>query len=243
MNAAREAGGKVCGGKPLMGGRRKGHSGGKGKGGAKAGEATDGTQPGMAGATGRRQPVSGVGTHRHDTKLDNALSFKRLRDALRSSCFPDPLDNSVRRVFPSTATNEKSKPTFAGSTGLYGPQVLGWTSMAPRRKYIEVHLQTLSSRGPWLARRLCCPPGSMLTMASSEPLPTLPWLIVFVHGRLWLGVGPQFKLRVCSYMPPPVPRWTACGRSTVACTRALAFAQSAGARRPHPTQVGSRVAV
>ena len=26
------------------------------------------------------------------------------------------------------------------------------------------------SRGPWLARRFCCPPGSSLTMASSAPL-------------------------------------------------------------------------
>ena len=29
---------------------------------------------------------------------------------------------------------------------------------------------TRSSRGPWLAGRLCCPPRSSLTMASSEPL-------------------------------------------------------------------------
>ena len=39
---------------------------------------------------------------------------------------------------------------------------------------------TRSPRGPWLTRRFCCPPGSSLTMASSEPLtgngPKTTWL-------------------------------------------------------------------
>ena len=40
------------------------------------------------------------------------------------------------------------------------------------------------SRGPWLARGLCCPSGSSLTMASSETLAASRGLICFVHAGL-----------------------------------------------------------
>ena len=40
------------------------------------------------------------------------------------------------------------------------------------------------SRGPWLARGLCCPSGSSLTTASSETLPCSGWLICFVQAGL-----------------------------------------------------------
>ena len=40
------------------------------------------------------------------------------------------------------------------------------------------------SRGPWLARGLCCPSGSSLTTASSETLPCSCWLICFVQAGL-----------------------------------------------------------
>jgi hypothetical protein len=42
---------------------------------------------------------------------------------------------------------------------------------------------TRSSRGPWLARRLCCPSGSSLTMASSEPLDPQQSDLCFSHYR------------------------------------------------------------
>ena len=37
-----------------------------------------------------------------------------------------------------------------------------------------VSAASLRSRGPWLASGLCCPAGSSLTMASSEPLAPPP---------------------------------------------------------------------
>jgi hypothetical protein len=40
------------------------------------------------------------------------------------------------------------------------------------------------SRGPWLAHGLCCPTGSLLTMASSETLGFSLRLICFVLGGL-----------------------------------------------------------
>ena len=42
---------------------------------------------------------------------------------------------------------------------------------------------TRSSRGPWLASRLCCPAGSSLTMASSEPLAWQQSDLCFSHKR------------------------------------------------------------
>jgi hypothetical protein len=94
-------------------------------------------------------------------------------------------------------------------------------------------LHTLSSRGPWLASRLCCPARSMLTMASSEPLVAPERLICFVRSGLRRRVGPQFKLPVCSYMPSPGPRWIEQVQLTVASLFTMVFARFAVARHPH----------
>lgn len=40
------------------------------------------------------------------------------------------------------------------------------------------------SSGPWLPARLCCPAGSSLTMATSEPLLTTRWLMDY-SSALW----------------------------------------------------------
>jgi hypothetical protein len=45
--------------------------------------------------------------------------------------------------------------------------------------------------------------------------------------------GPHFTLRVCSSVPPSVPRWTRRLQLTVASPPALAFAVFASARHPH----------
>ena len=58
-------------------------------------------------------------------------------------------------------------------------------------------------------------------------------LIFFVHPALRSRVGPQFNLRVCSYMPSPLPRWTDRERVTVTSPTTLVFAISAEARHPH----------
>lgn len=74
---------------------------------------------------------------------------------------------------------------------------------------------TLSSRGPWLACRLCCPAGSSLTMASSETLAATERLICFVRPALRRRVVPQFNLHVFSCMPSSGPRWTGREHTTV----------------------------
>ncbi len=72
------------------------------------------------------------------------------------------------------------------------------------------------SRGPWLARELCCPPGSSLTMASSEKLSVPPaslstssrWVFAPRYGSSRYREAPQFTLRVFLPVPPSVPRRT-----------------------------------
>jgi hypothetical protein len=50
----------------------------------------------------------------------------------------------------------------------------------------------------------------------------------------WRRELPQFTLRDCPCVPPSVPRWTRRLLVVVASPPVLAFAQLAGARRPHP---------
>ena len=106
--------------------------------------------------------------------------------------------------------------------------------------------QAIPSRGPWLASGLCCPARSMLTMTSSEPLPSTRQLmdsLSSLQPRLRRErEGPQFNRRVCSCVPSPGPRWTGRLQLAVASPTVLAFANFAVARHPHcTTHVGSCV--
>jgi hypothetical protein len=136
----------------------------------------------------------------------------------RASGFPLPLSNSVRRVFPSTASNGPSMATFDDGPRLkcrphppkdlvlYATAVLAPRSTRspkgfprPRTSRFNVArlpaTPTRPSRGPWLASGLCCPPGSSLTMASSESLNPSPPLLnlrrSLLHPRNRLRVGIQ----------------------------------------------------
>ena len=79
-----------------------------------------------------------------------------------------------------------------GSDGLYAAddggskEKVNTRSRTPRRPSGPslVFRRPTQSRGPWLASGLCCPAGSSLTMASSEPLGPSPRLICFVQGGL-----------------------------------------------------------
>ena len=101
---------------------------------------------------------------------------------------------------------------------------------------------TVQSRGPWLARGLCCPAGSSLTMASSEPLDASRGLIFFVRAalcplalpRAWNREGPHFPLPVCPPVPPPLPRWTRRVLLAVSSPPTLAFTESVAVRHPLP---------
>jgi hypothetical protein len=171
---------------------------------------------------------------------------------------------SVRRVFPSTASNGPSMATFDDSPRLkcrpHAPQdsVLYATAvLAPRStrspkgfprfrtsRFNVARLPatpTRPSRGPWLAIGLCCPVGSSLTMASSEPLNPSPPLMNSRRGLLHPRKsasggnpeGPQFTPLDCARVPPPIPRWPRRVQVTVASSSVLAFALVSRARQPH----------
>ena len=101
-----------------------------------------------------------------------------------------------------------------------------------------ISLPASQSRGPWLAKGLCCPLGSSLTMASSAPLGASFRLIFFVHPVFalrphlgWHRGVPQFNLRISLNVPPLQPRRSERLLATVPSPLASAFAHPAGARQ------------
>ena len=108
---------------------------------------------------------------------------------------------------------------------------------------------TRPSRGPWLAIGLCCPDGSSLTTASSEPLNPSPPLMNsrrrLLHPRksAWGGYPevPQFTPLDWARVPPPLPRWPRRVQMTVASSSVLAFTFRLQVRRSHWSFRGCRV--
>ena len=119
----------------------------------------------------------------------NPRAIKHLGDALGSLVFPPPPLKFRTAGFPQYGF----KPEFSGNLrprGAYKqPKAVTQDPMATcvACQRIPPSLP-LRSRGPWLPSGLCCPTGSLLTMASSEPHQTL--LIAYIL-RLpsTLGVG------------------------------------------------------
>ena len=108
---------------------------------------------------------------------------------------------------------------------------------------------TRPSRGPWLAIGLCCPDGSSLTTASSEPLNPSPPLMDSRRGLLhprkiglrWESRGSPIDSaglgsRAASHTP--VPRRV---QMTVASSSVLAFTSELQVRRSHWSFRGCRV--
>ena len=96
----------------------------------------------------------------------------------------------------------------SGSNGHPAPAYTRPKFLSPRRAmrrrgtFVQAALpssdRTLPSRGPWLASGLYCPPGSSLTMTSSETLDSSGPTYDFA-ARCYLGREvPQFTLPVCS---------------------------------------------
>ena len=104
---------------------------------------------------------------------------------------------------PSRSDTEVKRKARMRSTPhrLYAAKVRALRPCSPKAFSRVLLARTTRSRGPWLPGRLCCPPSSSLTMASSETLACFLWLIFFVHRifalRPRMGCRrelPQFKL-------------------------------------------------
>lgn len=129
---------------------------------------------------------------------------------------------------------------------LYVTKVLAPEPCSPRACRAGSVARTTRSRGPWLPGRFCCPPSSSLTMASSETLTCFLRLIFFVRRifalRPRLGCRrelPQFKQRVCSTAPSPVPRLAGRLLLVISSPTTMALSFFAQARRPTvPTYSG-----
>jgi len=113
------------------------------------------------------------------TKLDNHCPLSTWSDALAGPVFPLPslkfrtagfpqygfksaLGRNLRRAAHAAPLICGQKSRFRAPVALAGKPSRGTVS--------GVAGGTVRSRGPWLACGLCCPAGSMLTMASSEAL-------------------------------------------------------------------------
>ena len=95
----------------------------------------------------------------------------------------------------------------------------------------QTPLPTLSSSGPWLRQRLCCPPASRLTMATSELLPATVALSLIMSTALRWTEGPHFYLPALDDVPSSLFRWF-----QGALTKpplGLAFANTEVARQPY----------
>jgi hypothetical protein len=112
----------------------------------------------------------------------------------------------------------------------------------------SISMQAIQSRGPWLARWLCCPPGSSLTMASSETLGPSHRLMYYTmgllpYGLVWTGTErlPNFLRVSFPSVPPYVPRRTGRLHLSVTSSPILAFASFEQARHPQSHHAGSKV--
>ena len=85
--------------------------------------------------------------------------------------------------------------------------------------------------GPWLRRRLFCPPASLLTMATSELLSATAGF-GFMPTALRRTEVPQFTLPELDSVPPSLLRWLQ-DADRRACAPDLAFAHPVRARQPH----------
>jgi hypothetical protein len=115
----------------------------------------------------------------------------------------------------------------------------GYLGLRPNRA-CRIPSQALWSSGPWLRQRLCCPPASSLTMATSELLRRSPGFGHYVRRISRVAEGPHFYLPRLADVPPSLPRWFQ-GPLTNP-TLGLAFAKSEQARQPFDPHTGLRVA-
>ena len=106
-----------------------------------------------------RQPPPSIALHRLSAKSAYTAPARSYRG-------PHPMRIPRSQQARARASHSPSRSGPRGQAGLR------WSSW------------TRQSRGPWLARGLCCPSGSSLTMASSETLASTRRLIFFVQTGL-----------------------------------------------------------
>jgi len=139
------------------------------------------------------------------------MSIKRLggrTDSTRVSLSPSKIPyggfSPVR-----LQTRSRRRPSRRKQIHLYDAQVRRDQSLWPRRACNRVGLADTLVQRPLAHRRLCCPAGSMLTMASSEPLVTAetPYFLrpSGNHGSEWVPNLVYVSVRACHPQHPGGP--------------------------------------
>jgi hypothetical protein len=162
----------------------------------------------------------------------------RLQTEIHPLPSPPPPGLSAARVPPAAALISGQKPSHPSAVAHQRANRRGSRLTRSKRHGDRQH-QAIPSRDPWLPGGLCCPAGSLLTMASCAPLALTQPLMNLRPGPPTQGPasggeqeGPQFNRHVCSCVPSPEPRWTGRLHMAVTSPSVLAFAVSAAARHP-----------
>ncbi len=162
----------------------------------------------------------------------------RLQTEIHPPPSPPPPGLSAARIPPAVALISGQKPSHP-STAAHQRANRKGSRLTRSKRHSDRQNQAIPSRGPWLPCGLCCPAGSLLTMASCAPLALTQPLMDLRLGPPTQGPasggeqeGPQFNWCVCSCVPSPGPRWTSRLHVAVASPTVLAFANFAVARHP-----------
>jgi len=162
---------------------------------------------------------------------------------LQTGCQPRP--SPTADGLSAKPASPSPRPTYTGPQRPVQPGATprnraGRPVIEPKLKRRSSPLPTaLQSRGPWLARRFCCPAGSSPTMASCETLAPLPATYGLYAGSLpdglvWAGSErfPNLLRLSLPLVPPSVPRGT--DRVPVAAPSSVALAFTFFAEARHP---------
>ncbi len=170
---------------------------------------------------------------------------------LQTEIYPPPSQPpprlSAARIPPAVALISGQKPSHPNTAAHRRANRRG-SRLIRSKRHSDWQNQAIPSRGPWLPCGLCCPAGSLLTMASCAPLALTQPLMNLRSGPPTQGPasggereGPQFNRHVCSYVPSPEPRWTGRLHSAVTSPTVIAFANSPWLGIHKTTPVGSCV--
>jgi hypothetical protein len=172
----------------------------------------------------------------------------RLQTEIPPQPSSSPSSLSVARIRPATRSYMWRQPRHPDRAAHSRADRRGIGYHRSKRHALHQH-KAIPSRGPWLPCGLCCPAGSSLTMASSEPLsPTRRFMFFIAESSrpsAEIGRGPRGSplyslfLDLRAALRTPMDRVVAPGCNFT--TRSGLRHFRTGSASTSPTHVGSRV--
>ena len=163
---------------------------------------------------------------------------------LQTEIYPPPSQPpprlSAARIPPAVALISGQKPSHPNTAAHRRANRRG-SRLIRSKRHSDWQNQAIPSRGPWLPSGLCCPAGSMLTMASCAPLALTQPLMNLRSGPPAPGAGeqegPQFTrhdLFIRAIPRTPVDRPVAFGCCFTARNSLRQFRRGSASTRPRP---------